>query len=80
VAEQVRYGLDVDTLLEPTDRRGVPQCVDADALDSSGLRRDVDDAEQVARVDGSAELVGEDQSRVLPLISCVVGPPPGEPG
>jgi hypothetical protein len=60
----------VDALFEPPNRGRVPQGVDTDVLDTGRLRRYLDDPQQVARVDGPAELVGENQSAVLPLISC----------
>jgi hypothetical protein len=53
---------------EPAIRCGVPQRVDADPLDPSDLRRDIDDSQEVARIDGSAEVVREHQPGVPPLI------------
>ena len=44
VPEQVRDGLDVHAALKPPDRSRVPQGVDADTLDASGLGGRLDHA------------------------------------
>ena len=67
--EQIGDRLDMHTGLEPVHGGAVPKCVDADALDACGLGGALHDAQQIARVDRPAQLGGEHQTRIGPLVT-----------
>jgi hypothetical protein len=55
--------------LKPADRDRMAQGMHADTLGAGGLGGGFDDASQVARIDRPAELGGERQAGVAPLIT-----------
>ncbi len=69
MSEQIGDGLDMHTGFEPAKGRRVPQGVRPDTFDPGCLGGDFDDPQETARVDRAAELGGEHQPRVGPLVA-----------
>jgi hypothetical protein len=68
--EQIGDRLDMHTGFEPIHCRRMPQRVHAHTFDTGHLGCGLDHAEQVARVDRAAQLGGEHQTAVAPLVAA----------